>query len=136
MRLGYAMGNENLIIALNKIKNSVNSYTVDSLSIKAGIEAIKDKEWFQLTTQKVITTRNRVVEDLKAIGFYVIDSKANFIFITHPICNAEKLFKSLKEMGVLVRYFEKPGIENYIRVSIGTDAEMDTFLETISTIIS
>jgi len=124
-----------LIEALNRVKNSINSYTIDRLAIKAGIEAIKDEVWFQSTRQKIIATRERVVASLKAMGFKVINSEANFIFITHQKCNAENLFKSLKKMGVLVRYFRKPGIDNYLRVSIGTDEEMDKFLDIISQII-
>jgi len=135
LRLGFAMGSENLIDALNRVKNSVNSYTIDRLAIKAGIEAIKDEIWFQTSRQKIIATRDRVTSILRTMGFKVIDSKANFIFISHESSKAGDLFTSLKNRGVLVRFFNKPKIDNYLRVSIGTDEEMDNFLEILNGII-
>ncbi|HOJ11496.1 MAG TPA: histidinol-phosphate transaminase [Clostridiales bacterium] len=135
LRLGFALGNENLIDALNMIKNSINSYTIDRLAIKAGIEAIKDEDYFQTTKRRIISTRERVTEALKNMGFRVVDSKANFIFITHPDKEAEWLFISLKEKGVLVRYFKKPGIDNFLRVSIGSEEEMEVFLTIIQGLV-
>lgn len=135
LRLGFAMGNENLIEALNRIKNSFNSYTIDRIAIKAGIEAIKDEMYFQSSRQKIIATRERVTSVLRTLGFKVIDSKANFIFISHESSKASDLFTALKNKGVLVRFFNKPGIDNYLRVSIGTDEEMDRFLEILKEII-
>lgn len=135
LRLGFALGSEGLIEALNRIKNSINSYTIDRIAIKAGIESIKDEAWFQSTRQKVIDTRDRVTTALRNLGFKVIDSKANFIFISHEDFKARDLFTILKDRGVLVRHFNKPPIDNYIRISIGTDEEMDRFIEIIKEIM-
>jgi len=135
LRLGFALGDERLIDALNIVKNSFNSYTIDRLAIKAGMEAIKDDEWFQSSRQKIIATRERITSALRALGFKVLDSKANFIFISHESYRAGDLFTILKNKGVLVRYFNKPRIDNYLRVSIGTDDEMDRFLEILKEVI-
>jgi len=135
LRLGFALGDERLIDALNIVKNSFNSYTIDRLAIKAGMEAIKDDDWFQSSRQKIIATRERITSALRALGFKVLDSKANFIFISHESYRAGDLFTILKNKGVLVRYFNKPRIDNYLRVSIGTDDEMDRFLEILKEVI-
>lgn len=135
IRVGFAFGSEELINGLNRIKNSINSYTVDTLAMNASIEAIDDEDYFKETTEKIIHTRNRVTNELRDLGFKVIDSKANFVFITHENVQAEELFKKLKELGILVRYFKQPRIYNYLRVSIGTDEEMDEFLRQVREII-
>lgn len=136
LRLGFALGDEKLIEALNMVKNSFNSYTIDRLALRAGIEAIKDDEWFQSSRQKIIATRERITSALRKLGFKVTDSKANFIFISHESYKAVDLFTALKDRGVLVRYFNKPRIDNYLRVTIGSDEEMDKFLEIIREIIN
>lgn len=135
IRVGFAFGSEELINGLNRIKNSINSYTVDTLAMKAGVEAINDQDYFIETTEKIIDTRDRVTKELKELNFKVIDSKANFVFITHETVQAEELFIKLKELGILVRYFKQPRIDNYLRVSIGTDEEMDEFLVQIRELI-
>ena len=136
LRLGFAIGNEDLIKGLNVVKNSFNSYTVDRLALAGGYEAILDDEYFKETRRKVIKTREEVIFKLKVLGFEVIDSKANFIFITHPEINAALLFQKLKDNGVLVRYFNNPGIDNYLRVSIGKEEEMAEFIDNIKDIFS
>ncbi len=134
LRIGFALGNVELIEGINRIKNSFNSYTVDRLALAGAIEAIKDEEYFKEVTQKVINTRETTILRLKEIGFSVIDSKANFVFITHPSVKAELIYSMLKEKGILVRYFKKPRIDNYLRVSIGTDEEMESFIKAIKEI--
>ena len=135
IRLGFAIGNENLIQGLKNIKYSFNSYTINRLSIIAGIEAIKDKDYFKDTVNKVITTREKTKIKLKELGFNVLDSKSNFIFISHKNVFAEDLYVKLRENGILVRYFKTDLINNYIRVTIGTDEEMNIFVEKIENII-
>ena len=136
LRIGFAAGNNGLIEGLNRVKNSFNSYTIDRLAISGAIEAMKDEAYFRETREKVIRTRERVSAELIDIGFEVVDSMANFIFIRHPKVLARDIFQKLREQGILVRHFNKPGIDNFLRVSIGTDSEMDTFLEVIKNIVS
>ncbi len=135
MRLGYALGSENIIEGLNRLKFSFNSYTIDRISIEAGIESFKDDEYFKKTNAKIIETREKTVEKLKELGFKVLNSSANFIFISHKNVYADNLYKQLKENGVLVRYFSKDRIDNYLRVTIGTDEEMEVFIEKLEEII-
>ncbi|MEI0492360.1 histidinol-phosphate transaminase [Brachyspira intermedia] len=135
IRLGFAIGNENLIQGLKNIKYSFNSYTINRLSIIAGIEAIKDKDYFKDTVNKVITTREKTKIKLKELGFNVLNSKSNFIFISHKNVFAEDIYVKLRENGILVRYFKTDLINNYIRVTIGTDEEMNIFVEKIENII-
>ena len=133
--MGVALGHEDLIEGLNRIKNSFNSYTLDRIALAGSIQAIKDEAYFQETRLKIINTRERVSKRLNEIGFKVIDSKANFIFISHSLFHASMLFQKLREKGILVRYFNKPRIDNFLRVSIGTDDEMNSFLKVIEEII-
>ena len=135
IRLGFALGNENLIQGLKNIKYSFNSYTINRVSIIAGIEAVKDREYFNSTVNKVINTREKTKIKLKELGFNVLDSKSNFIFISHKNRFAEDIYLKLKDQGILVRYFKTNLIDNYIRVTIGSDNEMDIFVEKIKDII-
>ena len=135
MRLGYAIGSENTIEGLNRLKFSFNSYTIDRISIEAGIESFKDDEYFEKTNAKIIQTREKTVEKLKKLGFKVLNSSANFIFISHNKVFAGDLYKQLKENGVLVRYFAKDRIDNYLRVTIGTDEEMGIFIEKLEDLL-
>jgi len=131
LRVGYALGHPELIAAIIRVKDSINSYTVDRLALAGAREAIKDISYFQETRSRIMQTRERVSTRLTEMSFKVIPSLANFIFITTAQCPASILFQRLREKGILVRYFNKPKIDNYLRVTIGTDAEMDAFLETI-----
>lgn len=135
LRVGFAFGNPNLIQALNCVKNSINSYTLDRLALVGAAAAVADKEYFDAQRYKVMATRTRTTEILKEMGFQVLSSKANFIFITHPTVPAQTMFAGLREKGVLVRYFNQPRIDNYLRVSIGTDQEMDAFLTAVKELI-
>lgn len=136
MRIGFAIGNSELIDALNMVKNSFNSYTLDRLAIVAAAEALKDVEYYSETWIRIKSTREKVTMGLKAMGFNVISSKANFIFISHPEILAQDIFLKLRQKGILVRYFNKARINNYLRVSIGTDAEMDEFLLAVQQIVN
>ena len=135
MRLGYAIGSGNIIEGLNRLKFSFNSYTIDRISIEAGIESFKDDEYFVKTNAKIIETREKTVKKLKELGFKVLNSSANFIFISHNKVFAGDLYKNLKDNGVLVRYFTKDRIDNYLRVTIGTDADMEIFIEKLNKLL-
>lgn len=135
LRVGFAMGQEGLIEAVGRIKNSFNSYTLDRLALAAAVEAMKDEAYFKEMKAKIIGTRERVSRSLVKMGFNVIPSAANFIFISHPRCYAGTLFAQLKERGILVRYFDLPRIDNYLRVTIGSDADMNTFLANLGELI-
>jgi len=135
LRVGYAMGHKELILGLGRVKNSINSYTLDRIALAGAVEAFRDEACFRENCQKIIRTRENAVTRLKAMNFSVIDSKANFVFISHPSICAETLLQRLRERGILVRYFNKPRIDNYIRVSIGSDDEMDIALKAMEEII-
>ena len=135
LRVGFALGQQGLIEGLTRIKNSFNSYTLDRLAIAGAIASFQDQDYFRESRERVIQTRERIATALKKKGFQVIPSQANFIFISHQQQKAEQLFDQLKSRGILVRYFKQPRIENYLRVSIGTEQEMDTFLAEISALI-
>lgn len=128
MRIGYAIGCPKMIKYLNDVKYSFNSYTMNMTALTLGVEAVKDDAYFKETLQKVINTRERVKDELKELGFHFQDSKSNFIFASHPNYPAKELFEALKQAGIYVRYFNKPRIDNYLRISIGTDAEMDELI--------
>lgn len=132
MRIGYAIGHPDLIRALNDVKYSYNSYTMNMPSIVLGVEAVKDDAYFRETLKKIIATRERSKLRLRKLGFSFPDSMSNFIFATHERVPAEKIFEALRANQIYVRYFRQPGLDNYLRISIGTDEEMDelfAFLE-------
>ena len=135
MRLGYAIGSENIIEGLNRLKFSFNSYTIDRISIEAGIESFKDDDYFVKINAKIIETREKTVKKLKELEFKVLNSSANFIFISHNKVFAGDLYKQLKDNGILVRYFAKDRIDNYLRVTIGTDEEMKIFIEKLEKLL-
>jgi len=131
MRVGFAFGDELLIEGLNRVKNSFNSYTIDRLAQIAAIKSLDDDEYFLSMKEKVIQTRESTAKRLESLGFNVLPSKSNFLFINHPDNFAADIFKWLKEEGILVRYFKQKGIDDYLRVSIGTKNEMAVFLDKI-----
>lgn len=133
MRIGYALGNPRLIGYLNDVKYSFNSYTMSQLTLKLGVASIQDDAYFRETIEKIIGTREHAKQVLKKMGFLFPDSKSNFLFITHPEHRAKDLFEALKEKDIYVRYFALPKIDNYLRVTIGTDAQMETFYEFLRT---
>ena len=136
MRIGFAIGSKTLIDTLEAVKNSYNSYTVDALSIAMGIEAMKDVEYFNETISKIIATRTRVTEELRLLGFEVLDSQTNFIMATHKDYDMKEMFEYLKENKVFIRYFNQPRINKYVRITIGTNEEMDKFLNGVKDFIN
>ena len=135
MRIGMAFGHPNLIAGLNAVKNSFNSYTLDRLAIVAGTAAVEDEDYFQTTRNQVMATRERTAARLRELGFLVHPSCSNFLFITHPGVPTSRLKDQLRERGILVRYFNQPRIDNYLRVSIGTAEDMETFCKEIAELV-
>ncbi|HIU76603.1 MAG TPA: histidinol-phosphate transaminase [Candidatus Pelethocola excrementipullorum] len=129
MRIGYAMGSEKLINYMNDVKYSFNSYTMDRTALSLGVEAVKDDAYFKKTLKDIIETREWVKEELKALDFVFEDSKANFIFASHKMVPAKEIYEALRQAHIYVRYFQKPRIDNYLRISIGTREEMELFLD-------
>ena len=129
LRIGYAIGNPELIQALNNVKYSFNSYTMNRPAIELGVESLRDEAYFQETVGKIVKTRAWFEEEMKKLGFEFPDSKANFIFATHKNAAAEDIFKAAKEKNIYVRYFKQPRIDNYLRITIGTDEEMQQLLQ-------
>ena len=129
LRLGFAIGSAELISVLEAVKNSYNSYTVDNLSLLCGAAAMDDEAYFAKTTAAVITTRERVRRALEQMGFSVLPSRTNFLFATKDGASMRELFLYLKQRHIYIRYFDLPRIDNYVRITIGTDAQMDAFLQ-------
>ena len=135
MRIGYAMGSSRLIKYMNDVKYSVNSYTMNKAAIELGLAALSDEAYFKETVAKVIDTRERTKKELRTLGFEVSDSRTNFVFCTHPGKKASEIFERLKEQGIYVRYFNKPRIDDHLRITIGTDEEMDRLCQLLSSIL-
>ncbi|MED9966767.1 MAG: histidinol-phosphate transaminase [Blautia sp.] len=129
MRIGFACGNEKLIKYLNDAKYSFNSYTMNRTSILAGVEAVRDEAYFRETCRKIIKTREWTKKELTELGFTFQDSMANFIFAAHETCPAKELYKALREEHIYVRYFDKERIDNHLRITIGTEEEMEKLIE-------
>ncbi len=129
IRIGYAIGNEKLIKYLSDIKYSFNSYTMNMPSIILGAESLADDEYFKETVKKVVITREWFTDEVKKLGFTVLPSSANFVFMSHEKAPAEDIFKAAREKRIFVRHFSSDRIKNYLRVTIGTDDEMKVFLE-------
>lgn len=135
LRIGLAFGQPELIAGLCCVRDSINSYTVDRLAQAAGAAALLDRSWFEETCRKVAATRDRTARRLAGMGFLVTPSKANFLFVRHPEKEGKALFDVLRERGILVRRWDRPGINQYLRISVGTDEEMDTLVRTLEEIL-
>jgi histidinol-phosphate aminotransferase len=120
---------------LNRVKNSFNSYPVDRLGSAAAIASLGDDDYFQQCKDKIIESRNWLTEALTDLGFEVLPSKSNFIFTRHSSYPASQLYAELKKAGILVRHFETSRIENFIRISIGTDDECSTLIEALKQLL-
>lgn len=131
LRIGFAMGNPKLIRYMNDVKFSFNSYTMNMTAIKLGVAAISDCTYTQELVARIVKTRERVKPLLRELGFKLGDSKSNFVFAAHQSVPAAELFQMLREHDILVRYFNKPRIDQYLRISIGTDEQMDRLLEVL-----
>lgn len=135
MRLGWAMGGKEVISAIYAGKDSMNSYPVDSIAQAAGVAAVEDEEYFQATLKRVIATRDRLTAELRKMGFTLPDSRTNFVFASHPRYSAKEIFEFLKTRDIYVRWFNKPRIDNYLRITVGTDEETDALIKSLKVFI-
>ncbi len=135
MRIGHAIGSQDLIAAMNDVRFSFNSYPMTRLSTEIGVAAIEDEEYFRETCGKVVSTREWTKKELLRMGFHFQDSMTNFVFARHETVPAQVIFDGLREEHIFVRHFSSPRIENYLRISIGTDGEMRRFVEETQRII-
>jgi histidinol-phosphate aminotransferase len=136
LRVGYAIGHPALIEALERVKNSFNSYPLDRLAIVGAVAAIEDDDWFAACCGKVVATRNALTADLASLGFEVLPSAANFIFARHPQHDAAELAKALRERSIIVRHFKLPRIEQFLRITVGTDAECRALIDALRKFIA
>jgi histidinol-phosphate aminotransferase len=136
LRVGIALGQADLIEGLERIKNSFHPYTLDTLAIAGAVAAFADHAYLEETCAKVVATRERTTSELASMGFDVLPSSANFVFTRHSQYNAETLFLALRQHNIIVRHFDKPRIRDFLRISIGTDAEMNTLLSALKEITS
>ena len=134
-RLGFGIANDKIIQDLNTIKYSTNPYNVNRMTAAAGIGAIEDDEYFKKNCQEIISTREKTQKDLTDLGFTVLPSKTNFLFAKSDKISGEKLYKKLKEKGVLVRHFEKERIKEFNRITIGSPKEMEIFISKVKEIL-
>ncbi|WP_336039508.1 histidinol-phosphate transaminase [Acinetobacter calcoaceticus] len=131
LRVGFAIAQPHLIAALEAVKNSFNSYPIDCFAIAAAVASFEDQAYFEEQLQKVISSREKLVDDLTTLGFKVLPSKANFIFATHSVHDAGKLAQKLREQGIIVRYFNKPRINQFLRITVGTDEQNMRLVQTL-----
>lgn len=136
LRVGFAIGSPKLISALSRIKNSFNSYPLDRLAQAGAASALRDRLWFESNRQAVIAGREKMAKGLSGLGFDVVPSQANFLFVRHPQQTAERLAQSLREQRILVRHFNQPRINQYLRITVGTDQQIDTLLSALNKILS
>lgn len=134
-RVGFAIGSGGLIADLNTVRCSTNPYNVNRMSLAAAAAAVRTQSYYDENAAKIIETRKFTAEALKGMGFYLTDSKANFLFAKHGFLGGELLYKKLKESGVLVRHFDKPRICDFLRITIGTPEQMNCFLTRLEEII-
>jgi histidinol-phosphate aminotransferase len=135
LRVGFAIGHADLIDGLERVKNSFNSYPLDRLSIAAGVASIEDEDYFQQSCQRIIDTRNKVTEELNQLGFDVLPSGANFVFTKHPKHDASAIAQALREKAIIVRHFKQKRIDQFLRITIGTDEECHALIEALKTIV-
>lgn len=136
MRIGYCIGNEQLISVLNSVKFSFNSYTMSDVAIKCGFASINDDTYFKNIVAKIIDTREKTKESLTKLGFTFLDSSSNFIFAKHNEISGEELFNALKENKIFVRHFNVPRVNEYLRITIGTEREMEELISFLDSYIS
>ena len=135
MRIGYAFASDAIIQAMNDVKFSINSYTMNYPAVEMGVAAIEDEEYYKATIAKIVKTRKKAVEELTKLGFKVLDSSTNFLFVSHKGVKAKDIFTDLRSRGIFVRHWDKPRIDNYLRVTIGTDAQMKKLYEALKEIL-
>lgn len=130
-RLGYAIGNQELIADLDRLRNSTNPYNVNRLSLLAGTAALQGQAYYDSNNNEIIHMREYTSEKLHDLGFEQTDSKANFIFARHPKLKGKELYQGLRERGILVRHFDKPRIADFVRITVGTKDQMDSLLNSL-----
>jgi histidinol-phosphate aminotransferase len=135
LRVGFAIGHADLIEALERVKNSFNSYPLDRLAIAGAVAAYEDREYFEQTCKAVIATREKLTGELKALGFEVLPSAANFIFARHPQHDAEKSALALRQRSIIVRHFKLPRIEQFLRITVGTDEQCAALVAALKAIL-
>lgn len=128
LRIGFAIGQRPLIEALERVKDSFNSYPLDCLAIAGGVAAINDEAWFRATRERIIASRATLIRGLSALGFEVLPSQANFVFAHHRGHRGADLAARLRQRGVLVRHFHKPRIEDFLRITVGTDDQCNRLI--------
>ena len=136
LRVGYAIGQTPLIEALERVKNSFNSYPLDRLAIAGTTAAIQDTAYFDTTRQAVMRSRDELTEALRKLGFEVLPSAANFVFARHPRHDAARIAAGLRAQNIIVRHFKSPRIDQHLRISIGTDAECQALIDALPTILA
>jgi histidinol-phosphate aminotransferase len=132
LRVGFAVGDPQLIEALERVKNSFNSYPIDRVALAGATAALDDAQHFDATRRRVIATRESLCGRLAAMGFNVVPSAANFVFVRHPALDAAKIAAALRADGVIVRHFRLPRIDQHLRISIGTDSECDRLANSLA----
>lgn len=135
LRVGFAVGHEDLIEALERIKNSFNSYPLDRLAIAGAVAAMEDHTHFEITRLAVMKSRETLVQDLSALGFEVLPSAANFVFARHPQRDAGELAAALRQRSIIVRHFRQPRIEQFLRITVGTDAQCQALVSALREIL-
>jgi len=135
LRVGFAIGQAELIEALNRIKNSFNSYPLDRLAIAGATAAIEDRAWFDQTRHAVMKSRAFLTAALEDLGFTVLPSSANFVFARHPRHDAGQLAQALRARGIVVRHFRQPRIEQFLRITVGTDAQCETLIKALKKLL-
>ena len=135
LRVGFAIAQPHLIAALEAVKNSFNSYPIDRFAIAAAVASFEDEAYFQAQCQKVIASREHLVTQMQDLGFQVLPSSANFIFATHPQQQAAQLAQQLRAQGIIVRHFNKPRIDQFLRITIGTDAQNQRLVDALAAMV-
>jgi len=131
LRLGFVIAHESLIEALFKVKDSFNSYPVDALTQSIGEAALNDEGYYKAMREKIILTRERFSQKLQEMGWHVLPSKTNFVFAKKPGIDGSSVYRNLRDQAILVRHFDMKGIEDFVRITIGTDEEMETLLKAV-----
>jgi histidinol-phosphate aminotransferase len=136
LRVGYAVGDAELVEGLERVKNSFNSYPLDRLAVAGAVAAIADEEHFERTRRAVIASREALARDLSSLGFEVLPSKANFVFARHGARDAEAIARALRQRGIIVRHFRQPRIRQFLRISVGTDEQCEALVRALREILS
>ena len=136
LRVGFAIGQKALVDALNRVKNSFNSYPLDRLAVAGGVAALEDNAWLEDTCSKIVRSRKDLVIGLERLGFEVLPSQANFVFCRHPNFRGSDLAKQLRKRKTIVRHFDKPRIADFLRITVGTDSECLQLMDQLADIVN